>query len=249
MTRRRRRWLLLVVAGGLLLALYVGRAKVLTAAANWLDVSEPPRKVEYLIVLNGRPETRAFAAAALIKGGWARSVILSTTVPMGGVKQGRVSWHELDLCILRHEGISEKDVIVVPGNAETTFDEAVAVARYLESVPECRCMVLTDGPHTRRTRWVLAEVLGSKMRQCTMVSAPMDEFQADNWWRSETGFLFIVSEYLKLGFYSVRYGGYGYGLAGCASLILVVWIILRRRGSRRKTAGDRPVPAVRPESL
>ena len=241
MTRCRRRWILLAVAGGLLLGLYAGRARILTGLAAWLDVCQPPQKADALILFNGHAQTRAFAAAALVKAGWARRVILSTTIgSQAAERKGVVPWHQLDLDVLHRAGIAEKDVVLVPGEATTTIDEVRAIARYLESDGGARYLVVTNGPHSRRTRWTLSEVFGPKVGQMIMVSAPMDEFQADNWWRCESGFLFVVSEYLKLGFYSFHYGRYGYGTTVCITLVLVVFIFTRRRMSRRKATRDGP---------
>ena len=65
---RRQRWLrrLLAIAvmGGLL---WVFHVRLLEAAARFLDVSEPPRSVDAIVVLGGGVDTRPFAAAALIR--------------------------------------------------------------------------------------------------------------------------------------------------------------------------------------
>jgi len=64
-----------------------------------------------------------------------------------------------------------------------------------------------------------------------MVSAPVDEFEMSQWWRSQEGWILILGELFKLPFYWVRYGWSGrlllLGFAGGA-LGLIAWRLARR---------------------
>ncbi len=50
---------------------------VLPPLARYLDVSQPPRATDYVLILNGDPETRPFAAAALVRAGLVKEVLLT----------------------------------------------------------------------------------------------------------------------------------------------------------------------------
>lgn len=64
-----------------------------------------------------------------------------------------------------------------------------------------------------------------------MFSGPAEAFDNENWWRSEDGFLYVMSEYFKLFYYGLRYGWLGYELA--AGLVILIffraWFLRRRQ--------------------
>src|SRR6516225_4130094 len=54
------------------------RAALLTAAGRWLDVGERLHEpVDCVYILGGDADTRPFAAAALIRSGWARQALIA----------------------------------------------------------------------------------------------------------------------------------------------------------------------------
>src|SRR6516162_5700003 len=75
--RRRLRWLVLSVFVVALLVLYVSRNPVLTAAARFLDISEPVQATDYVMVLGGNVQIRPFVAAALLNAGLARKALVA----------------------------------------------------------------------------------------------------------------------------------------------------------------------------
>lgn len=225
----------LVAMSATLLLLYVARDRLLPAVAVWLDVGGPPEVADAVLLLNGGVNDRPFAAGVLVREGWARQVVVCSVAPSRQVRDGTaLSWTEMNRGVLRHCGVPDEDIVVLDAEVRTTFDEAVAVADWLDSSPGARLLVVTEGPHTRRARWILTRVLGDRARRISMISAPTDEFQTDVWWQNELGLTYIVSEYLKLGFYGVCYGWLGYEAIACAVIALVLWRYGRRRLHRRR---------------
>ena len=55
-------------------------------------------------------------------------------------------------------------------------------------------------------------------RRITLVAAAKDDLPAEAWWQSAQGFAVIGGEYLKLGFYVLRYSYLAYGVA-----VVVLW--------------------------
>jgi uncharacterized SAM-binding protein YcdF (DUF218 family) len=233
---------LFLLAVGLLAVLYLARGTLLPAAAAWLDVGRPPQSADAIMLLTGDAETRAFAAAALYKAGWAPRIVLSTVAnrppPQDPLdEQSKLPReHEINLRVLLACGVPRSKVVILDGQARSTYDEAVALAAYLaESSPQ-RLLVVTNGYHTRRARWIFQRVLGGQATRIAAISAPMDDLQADNWWRSEEGFAIILGEYLKLGFYGLRYGNLGYGAA--VLVLLLVVLVYRRNWLMGKDLGQ-----------
>ena len=218
--------LTLVLAGGLL---WMTGHCLLRGMVRWLDVGQRPRQSEYLMLLNGDNETRPFAAAALVKAGFARHVLLTKVAPSPyAVELGMLSAPEVAQRVLLERGVPTAAVTILPVVASTTYNEAEALAAFLKDRPKTRVLVVTSDYHTRRSRWAFARALGEQADQLSFFSAPTDALQTDHWWRDEAAFVAITSEYLKLAFYVVRYGYLGYWLPACGGLVLVAAWIRRR---------------------
>ena len=145
-----------------------------------------PRPADYVMVLNGGEETRPFAAAALVKAGFARHVLVAATAVSPNVKDRIIPpYHEINHQVLLKRGIPERDITILPGAAATTFDEAAALAAFLAERPHARVLVVTSDYHSRRSRWIFARTLADRAEQVTFVSAPTDEFRMDCWWQDE----------------------------------------------------------------
>ena len=239
MKRLRRCWWLILAVGGILLLVLATNRWTLPLLARWLDVGGPPQKADAVVLLNGGYETRPFVAAALVHGGWAPKILLNTVAAHPSEVNDEVPrFFEITLKVLEYGGVSRDRVVRLDSAAKTTFDEAKAVSDYLAEHPAKKLMIVTDGPHTRRARWIFRRVLADRPVEIVMFSAPPDRFDNENWWRSEDGFLFVVSEYFKLFYYGLRYGRLGYEIIiGVAVMILLVaWFLRRRHVIQREVA-------------
>jgi len=231
---RRSRWLRRLAAVVLIAeALYASRGWWLPAAGRWLDIGEPPATTDYCLVLSGGYETRPFMAAALFRRGYVRRQVWLTHVPPeSGGPLPNMSANAAVKKLLAKLGVPADRIAVLEGTCTTTFDEAQALARRLESEPEATVTVVTSNYHTRRSRWIFRQVLGSRAERVRFVSAPTDGFSAECWWQVEEGFSTYTKEYLKFAFYLVRYGSAGIWIAaGVVALVgYRIWRRLRRRG-------------------
>ena len=158
-----RRWLVaLLLAVVVLAACWAAYPRLLRAAASWLDVGQRPHKADYVMLLNGGENSRPFAAAALVKGHWARRVLVAETAASPEVIDGIVPpYHEINRRVLLSRGVAAADVAILPGAAASTYDEAAALAAFLRDKPNARVLVVTNDCHTRRSRWVFARVLAT----------------------------------------------------------------------------------------
>lgn len=240
MSRWRRRAVWLFIALGTLAVLVALGGKVLRGAARWLDVGEPPRGSDYALVLGGGLETRPFVAAALVRRGLATKVLISHSISSVEVQDGiRPPDHEVTVRVLVSHGIPREDSTLLGHENATTYDEARALAEFLRAVPEARVIVPTNEWHTRRTRWIFAQVLGDRIRQISFFSIPTEEFHIETWWRSEDGFRTVVGENLKFAFYVFRYGRLRYAI-GILLALLGVAIVYRRSRALRGSPEARP---------
>ncbi len=224
----RRGWLFLL-AVGLATGLYLGRGVWLPRVGSFLDVGRPPQQADAIVLLTGEAETRAFAAAALWKDGWAPRILVTTVAvdPNGG-DTAVPPEHEINLRVLGACDVPSDAVVLLDGHARSTYDEAVAVADYLGRSGASRLLVVTNAYHTRRARWIFQRVLGGRARQIAMVSVPRDNHPLETWWQNETGFAAITGEYLKWWFYILRYSYIVYEAAAVA-LLWFAWRVYRRK--------------------
>ena len=185
--------------------LYFSRSWTLPYVAQFLDVSEPPKRASAVMVLGGGTDLRPFIAAALVKAKLADKVLVAPIKLSPEAEDGVVEpEHEIIIKVLLARGVSRDDIIVLPAVVENTYDEAQALADYLDHNPDCSVTVVTTSWHTRRARWIFDKALEGRSSQVYFVAAPTERFDENNWWTTEEG-LYVVDEYLKLGYYFLKY--------------------------------------------
>jgi uncharacterized SAM-binding protein YcdF (DUF218 family) len=182
------------------------RFPLLARVGTWLDVGVVPTGYDYVLVLNGDENTRPFAAAALVKAGLARRVILTSCASAPEEEAGlALPVHEVSRQVLLRRGVPAERIVVLDRSVDSTFDEARALADFLQREPEARVAIVTNPFHTRRARWIFVRQLGARANQITMVSAPQDDLRLDRWWTTWTGRETVPAEYLRLLYYRFRY--------------------------------------------
>ncbi|HWB10155.1 MAG TPA: YdcF family protein [Pirellulales bacterium] len=224
------------LAASLTLA-WLGRAWLLSGAARWLNVGQSPQRCDYALVLPGGEETRPFAAAALVKAGLARQVLVPRTRSSPDVDEKiRRPTHEVIREVLLLEGVPSADIFFLGQDSVSTHTDALALADFLRTRDRTRVAVVTSNYHTRRTSWVLREVLGDRAADVRMVAVPVDGFDEDAWWQTREGTLAYSTEFAKLAVYAVGYRPvqtWFIGLALAGALAALLW---RRRRARRRPA-------------
>src|SRR5262249_42458958 len=150
--------------------------------------------VDSVFILGGDADTRPFAAAALIRSGWARQALIAPTAPGPDDR----SHEELLREILVRRGVAADAVIELSGEVASTRDEARVLRRFLEKHPGHSVAVITSDYHTRRARSIFTAQLGDCTGQVHFVAAPTERFTAANWWHYEQGWKMYIAEYIKL---------------------------------------------------
>jgi uncharacterized SAM-binding protein YcdF (DUF218 family) len=186
---------------------YSWRNSLLPAVARWLDVGDRPRPSDYVMILGGDQKFRPEVAAALVQEGLARQVLLAPALPSAGPEAAApLPYHERMRSVLMHAGVAGNAILILDKPVASTYDEAAALAAFLQARPAARVTVVTSGYHTRRARWIFSQVLGPRQNCVSFVSAPADWAQPDTWWQAGSGRETILWEYAKMAFYLLRYG-------------------------------------------
>lgn len=220
------------------------RESALPPLADWLDIDENAECAEYVMVLPGDEIRRGLTAAALVRIGLAHDVLIPQNPESADVRDGMIlPTAQISREILQHRGISNDRIVLLESASRSTFDDASALNGFLRG-RHARVTVVTSAFHTRRARFVFRKVFGTGARSIRFVSAPNPGFEADRWWESSEGVRLILTEYAKLGYYSLRYGDPRWWMVCGFLLALVGW---KRRGKRLQSTASSAVHAKKIE--
>jgi uncharacterized SAM-binding protein YcdF (DUF218 family) len=220
-------WAALIGVAALIAVAYATRQQTLPWLGQVLDVGVEATRVDYAMLLNGDVDTRAFAVADLYRKGKANRILITSI--QDKPRQTELPVHEVARLVLVNCGVPENRIDFVDSRCRSTFDEAQTLLTFMQQHPEATFSVVTNTYHTRRTRWILNQVLGHQMSQVQMVSAQTDGYSAANWWKHEDGFTYYISEFFKSSFYWVRYGSGLTWIAAALTCVGLGWWIRHRR--------------------
>jgi uncharacterized SAM-binding protein YcdF (DUF218 family) len=232
-------WRRLGVLTAVLLGLagaWAARDWLLPPLAAWLDVGEPPLRVDYVMVLPGDENSRPFVAAAWFRAGLADRVLIPVTVTGPDVDDGiSLATDEILRQVLVRRGVPPDRIVTLPGASNSTWNDAQALGRFLASLPPAtRVAVVTSDYHTRRARWSFRRAVPEFRNQIRFASAPTDRYDPARWWHCRTGFMAIASEYVKFLAYAASDARVlATGLTLLFAFALFVWT--RRRGGETKS--------------
>ncbi|HTX92885.1 MAG TPA: YdcF family protein [Anaerolineales bacterium] len=202
----------LLIAGVVLLAMavlaYALRAPILTGIADGLVVSDTPRAADIIFLLNGDYNTRPQRAAELYRQGLAPLIVIARSENTPAVDLGLVpNDTDISVEVMQKLGVPPDKILVLafPGGVTSTFDEASALHRYIQSHPVHTVLLVTSAFHTRRARWIFKRELAGTPIELKMVAVPYQGFDQTNWWKNETGLITLNNEYIKLIYYFVKY--------------------------------------------
>jgi uncharacterized SAM-binding protein YcdF (DUF218 family) len=198
----RRRWPYFALALGLAIVIagFAERKRLLASAGGWLNVSELLEEpVDYVMILGGEASTRPFVAAAMVRAGLAKAILVPQFPESDEVNAGLVPGErDIILQVLRQRDVPSDGVVLLDSTVDSTESEARCLAEFLNDHPAARVAVVTSDFHTRRTRLLISRACGNRAGNVRVIGAPTDGFSASNWWQFESGFILYLNEYLKL---------------------------------------------------
>lgn len=191
--RRRSLFWGLAVIPLVLISMWLTHAAWLPYLFLYLDVSQPPQKADFIVILGGGNE-RAERAAELYQQGYTSQIIVS------GGKSFTRDYYDLMI-----EASVPHDAIIVNDGATSTWDEAEQVLAILREKDAQSALIITDSIHTRRARATYQSLNNDSSIQLTFVAAVTD-LSPDTWWKSRYATRYVLSEYIKMVYYFLRYG-------------------------------------------
>ena len=204
---RWRQWFLWGAVGLLVVsAAWSTRLRWLPVFGTSLNVSDPLSYAPVVLILPGSEETRSAAAAELVKARYADLAVVIETQShpdvLGGVE---FSPAEMTRQILIRGGVPHSAIVTLPGDSDSTLDDARALDRYFQQHDVTDVTIVTNADHTRRARWTFQQALPQLQHRLRFFGAP-NGFDDQTWWTTRKGRQSVLSEWLKFAYYLIRHG-------------------------------------------
>lgn len=145
---------------------------------------------DVIVVLGGSGPSRAWRAAALYRQGLAPRVLVTGIGDCASIRSHMVE-----------EGVP-REVIQIECAAQNTWENAEFSAPILTAMGARRAILVTSWFHSRRALACFRQVLP----QLEWMSAPVERGESYRQMIRDDGGRMVLKEYLKLAWYSLRYG-------------------------------------------
>jgi uncharacterized SAM-binding protein YcdF (DUF218 family) len=198
------------------LALYLVRHPVFRLMAESWVIEDPLDKADVLIVLRGDNfyADRATRAAELFREGKAPLVVASGTRlrPIAGTAE--LTEHDLV-----ERGVPKDKILRFPHDADSTKEEAEALAKLAKTKKWHKAIVVTSNYHTRRARYIFRRVFPRDI-EIRVASARDGDFDPENWWEKRKSTKLFVREIagMVVNIWELRHGPEATATQGIAGL-------------------------------
>ena len=138
----------------ILAILFLGRLS-LPSLATHLVAQDEPQQSDIIVLLMGSGAERVPGAVDLYEAGYADQIVMVRNMVRGYdllVSQGVEIPHDTDIAkeIAGQLGVPEEMITVLPGDALSTQDEAIAVREYLKSATEINSLQVIKKPNVSK---------------------------------------------------------------------------------------------------
>lgn len=161
-----------------------------------LVISDPLHKADALVILAGIENERIAAGAELFKAGYADWFILTDMrldIPDSqGVYSTNVTRKSID------QGIPAEQILIVPGQASTTYEEAILLRDFIASTSFNSLIIVTSPYHTLRAHMLLHEVFRGSGISLILYPIPNEDYHAAAWWQNPFDRKQTFLEYTKI---------------------------------------------------
>jgi uncharacterized SAM-binding protein YcdF (DUF218 family) len=187
---------LIVLLGVVLLCtvLYLVRHPIFRFAAEAWIVEDPLEKADALIVLSDDNfyADRATRAAELFREGKAPVIVASgrRLRPNAGIAE--LMEHDLV-----ERGVPKDKILRFPHDADSTKEEAEALAKLAKSKKWRKVIVVTSNYHTRRARYIFRKVFPQDI-ETRIASARDADFDPQLWWEKRKAIKELMREFVGM---------------------------------------------------
>lgn len=195
-----------IIYSGIFLIFILGSVTTCRNAGTWLVKRDTPVRADALIMLMGSIPDRVLEASDLYHAGYADKVII--------VEESMGAYHVLEARgahIISNTqqcrnasialGIPEESIVVLPGDARSTQQEAIIVREYMKARPGIDTILLvTSSNHTRRASMIFEKAFKKSGMQIVVYACPSkySKFNVEGWWKRKEGIQVVLFEYVKM---------------------------------------------------
>ena len=177
-----------------------------------LVADDKPQKSDIIIVLMGSGPDRMLGAADFYKHGYADEIIMVRNMIRGYdlvANEGIKIPHDTETAknVAIGLGVPAERVIILPGDAQSTQDEALYLREYMKEKEDIHSLIIvTSKPHSGRAKKIFVKAMKYMDREVKIISCPTpyDDFDARGWWQNREDLKRGVLEYLKLAHFYIR---------------------------------------------
>ncbi|MFN2531063.1 MAG: YdcF family protein [Pyrinomonadaceae bacterium] len=180
--------------------------------ARFLVVQHSLEQPDVLLVLSGSSVYRARTqtAASIFLTGRGKRIVITNDYQRGGWSQKderNPFFYERELDELARAGVPREDIDLLAEPVNSTYQEAVALRRYIAKYPVKSVLIVTSPYHSRRAYWTFRRMLSDTDTQVGIESVPLgvDSPTPAIWWLTPHGWSVVAGEYMKLSYYWLRY--------------------------------------------
>ncbi len=197
--RLKRLWAWLVAA-----AFVAGLLAAAVYQAGWFleAPASPPTQADVLVVLGGESGDRTLTAVRLYTAGFAPRVLLTgleTSPP-----EARLAYLHWRTQILIAGGVP-LERILYDSESNNSWEEAVNTRRLMQVHGWRRALVVSDPSHMRRLAWAWGKAFNGSGLEFSLVASAPSYWKPEAWWRDEKSAQAVLMEYIKLGYYLMKY--------------------------------------------
>jgi uncharacterized SAM-binding protein YcdF (DUF218 family) len=184
-------------------AVFIGGCR---RAGTWLVKEDVPPHADAMVLLMGSFPERVLEAADLYHEGKARRMLI-VYESMGpyrllesrGAQVIRTTRQANDAAVAL--GIPADNITMLPGDARSTIDEAMAVREYLKETPGIDTILIVSSPaHMRRSSMTFDVALHTMPATVYVGCSPSSysAFNPEKWWRRKEDIQSVLSEFVKI---------------------------------------------------
>jgi uncharacterized SAM-binding protein YcdF (DUF218 family) len=157
-------------------------AEVLQTLGGKLLVVNEPKTADFILVLTGDRQIRMHEAFRLLRDGWAPRVVIMADPTWEIFSRNEAQLAREFVSSLPPELGNATDV--VPLTADSTWDEAAEISKYMDTVGAHSALIVTSDYHTRRALSVFRRLLPEK--EFGVCGAPDPAQFGMRWWQRRT---------------------------------------------------------------
>lgn len=160
------------------------------------------KPADVIVILGGETGTRSIRGLELYRERFSSQILL-TGIEYDEFQMRPVylDWRSQFLIL---SGVP-KDRILFDLRARNSWEEAKNTLALMKQKRWHRVIVVSDPPHLRRVDWVWGKIFKDSGIEYFLCASHPSWWDEKKWWSNEMSMKFVTMEYLKIGFYLVKY--------------------------------------------